>query len=247
MFTLTKPHVRRAALFALCAAFFAFAGAASAADHLQRFVDRTVDLGAATSVVVSGLAGDVHVTGTEGSQVRVHARLRADKADDLGRMDARVTADGATIHVASVFPSRSIFSLSHRNASIDYEIAVPRDVRVSVELTAGDVVIAGLRGVLLAHDKYGDVRVTDATNDVEAGTKTGDVTVKLDPAWHGSALTLWTSVGDVSLSAPSRLRARLSARTRIGEVQGADWLGDPSAGPSISLATSIGDVRVSQI
>jgi hypothetical protein len=246
MFTFTTVHVPRAALFGLCAALVGSTGIASAADTIQRYVDRTVELGAATSLVVSGYAGDVHVTGTDAGQVSVHARLRAQTADDLGRMDARVTADGPTIHVASVFP-RSPFSFRRRDESIDYEIAVPRNVRVSVELTAGDLVIAGLRGQLIAHDKFGDVRVTDATNDVEAGTKTGDVTVKLDPAWHGSALTLWTSVGDVSLSAPSRLRARLSARTRIGEVRGADWLGDPSAGPSISLASSIGDVRVSRI
>lgn len=246
MFTFTTAQARRAPLFTVCAAFAGFTTAASAANLIQRYVDRTVELGAATSLVVSASAGDVHVTGTDGSQVRVHARLRAQTADDLGRMDARVTADGATIHVASVFP-RSPFSFRRHDESIDYEIAVPRNVRVSVELTAGDVVAAGLQRALIVHDKFGDVRVTDATNDVEAGTKTGDVTVKLDPEWHGSTLTLWTSVGDVSLSAPSRLRARLSARTRIGEVRGADWLGDPSAGPSISLASSIGDVRVSRI
>jgi hypothetical protein len=239
-------HARQALVLALLCAGGGLTGIASAADRVQREVDRTVELGSATSVLVSGSAGDVHVTGTDGTQIRVHARLRAQKASDLERMDARVTADGAVIHVASVFP-RSPFSFAHREESIDYEIAVPRDVRVSVELTAGDVLIAGLRGRLLAHDKFGDVRVSDATNDVEAGTKTGDVTVNLDPAWHGSTLTLWTSIGDVRLAAPSRLRARVSARTRIGEVNGADWLGDPGAGPSISLATSIGDVSVSRI
>ncbi len=231
-------HFLVAALAVLAAA------PALADDQPARTIDRQADLGAAHAVALTASAGDVHFEASSDATIRVHARLHSSSASDLSRMDFSIRTDGDVVRISSVFPRHSIFNWSGANDSIDYDVAIPRGVRVNVSVTAGDVVIDGLEGPISAHDSFGDIRIHGVSQNVTAGTRTGDVVVNLAPDWRGHALELWTTVGNVTLVAPPGLRARLDAHTRVGDVRGATTLGGASADPWISLASTIGDIEV---
>jgi hypothetical protein len=230
--------------FLVAAAALLAASPALADDQPSRTIDRQTELGAAHAVALTGSAGDVHFEASSDATIRVHARLHASSASDLSRMDISVRTDGDVVRIASVFPRHSIFNWSGSNDSIDYDVAIPRGVRVTVSLAAGDVVVDGLEGPISAHDSFGDIQIHGVSQDVTAGTRTGDIEVSLAPGWRGHELELWTTVGDVTLISPPGLRARVQAHTRIGDVRGATTLGGSAADPWISLASTIGDIEV---
>ena len=230
--------------FLVAAAALLAASPVLADDEPSRTIDRQTDLGAAHAVALTASAGDVHFEASSDATIRVHARLHAASAADLPRMDFSMRTDGDVVRIASVFPRHSIFNWSGSNDSIDYDVAIPHGVRVTVSLEAGNVVFDGLEGPISAHDSFGDITIHGVSENVTAGTRTGDVAVSLAPAWRGHALDLWTTVGDVTLVAPPGLRARLQAHTRVGDVRGADDLSGNAADPSISLASTIGDVEI---
>ncbi len=145
---------------------------------------------------------------------------------------------------SSVLPRHSIFNWSGANDSIDYDVAVPRGVRISVGVTAGDIVIGGIAGPINAHDSFGDIRIHGVSQDVTAGTRTGDVSAKLASGWHGKSLVLWTTVGNVTVVAPAGLHAKVDAHTRLGDVTGTHDIPGGSGDPTFSLAATIGDVAI---
>ena len=230
--------------FLVAAVAILAASPALADDQPSRTIDRQVDLGAAQAVALTGEAGDVHLEVSSDKTIRIHARLHSSSSSDLSRMDFGVKTDGDAVRISSQFPRHSIFNWSGANDSIDYDVAVPRGVRISVGVTAGDIVIDGIDGPINAHDSFGDIRIHGVSQDVTAGTRTGDIVVNLAPDWRGHALELWTTVGDVTLVSPPGLRARVDAHTRVGNVHGADALSGSAADPWISLASTIGDVEV---
>lgn len=169
-------------------------------------VDKTsqtfkVDEGAALDL--TGIAGDVRVTGGGGNEIRVEAtrRVRHRSADEARRLmnELRVEMNNfnGRVEVRSVYPRRGNGDRGF-SGRIDYVIAVPTGASVAVKSISGDVIVSGVRGEVRAETISGDVSVDSAPNLALAKTVSGDVTAR--DAGGATTMVLSTVSGSVIAS-----------------------------------------------
>ena len=232
-----------AALVLVCAAAL-LPAAARAGTPVRRTLERSAP--AAAHVRVEGSTGDVHVTGDDGTTVRVTAQIRASSDAAAAGVAVDVTRDGdesvVHVNVPQSSPSFVRWLFDRRHVSVDLVVRVPRRSVLAARLSTGDLEVRGVAAAVDAHTSTGDVHLRDVIADASATTSTGDVLIDLAPNWNGR-LTARTSTGDVRIHAPAGLRARVEARTSVGEVRNA--LGTTgAASPVIEARTSVGDVTI---
>ena len=170
---------------------------------------QTFKVGADGALDLTGISGDVRVTGGSGSEIRVEAtkRVRHRNTTEAKRLlnDLRVemTNFNGRVEVRSVYPRRGSYGERGISASVDYPIAVPAGVTVSVRSISGDVIVSGVRGEVRAETVGGDVSVDSTANLALAKTVSGDVIARD----IGSATTLVLSTVSGSVIA-SGLKVR---------------------------------------
>lgn len=161
-----------------------------------------VDDGAALDL--TGIAGDVRVTGGSGNEIRIEAtrRVRHRSPDEAKRLlnELRVEINNfnGRVEVRSVYPRRSSNGERGFSGRIDYVIAVPSGAAVAVKSISGDVIVSGVRGEVRAETISGDVSVDSATNLALAKTVSGDVTAR--DAGGATTMVLSTVSGSVIAS-----------------------------------------------
>ncbi len=232
-----------AALVFVCAA--ALLPAPARADTpVRRTLERSAP--AAAHVRVESSTGDVHVTGDDGTTVRVTAQIRAssDAAADGVTVDITRDGDESVVHVnvPQSSPSFVHWLFDRRHVSVDLVVRMPRGSALAARLVDRRSRRARRRcGARRAHldGRRAPARCRRGRerNDVH-----GRCPDRSRPGWNGR-LTARTSTGDVRIHAPAGLHARVEARTRVGDVRNA--LGNTgAASPVIEARTSVGDVTI---
>ena len=142
---------------------------------------QTFKVGADGALDLAGISGDVRVTGGSGNEIRIEAvkRVRHRSADEAKRLLNDLSIEMANVNgrveVRTVYPRRGSYGERGLSARVDYTVAVPAGVTVSVKSIAGDVVVAGVRGEVRAETVSGDVSVESAPNLAVARTVSGNV------------------------------------------------------------------------
>jgi DUF4097 and DUF4098 domain-containing protein YvlB len=154
--------------------------------------------------------------------------------------------DGGTIRIQDICAShRQFFIWSFADCAIDYEIRYPKALAVSIHNANGDVRIASADAAVTVVNANGDINADNVASTVALTTKHGDVRASLAQNWHGSAIALHTSTGDVDLLVPARFAATLQASTRLGDVTNQANLHGGNI--TVTAATTLGDVRILRI
>jgi hypothetical protein len=209
---------------------------------------RVHDIGAGGVVSIAVGADDVRIQGVDGTEVRVVA-----PADGVGIVtDAQPGRfDVRTLHHAghagaerSGFVGLKIggrgfgFPFGFR-ASGTIELEVPRDARVEVSSTAGDVALRDIHGDAQVRTLSGDVSIKQAAGRLTVGVTSGDVTVTgAEPV----SLDVHAVSGNV------RARAPRFDRVAIETISGdAELAGTFGAGVDHRISTVSGDVEVAVI
>jgi len=141
----------------------------------------TFKVGADGALDLTGISGDVRVTGGSGNEIRVEAtkRVRHRSPDQAKRLLADLRVEMANINgrveVRTVYPRRGTYGDRGISARVDYLIAVPVGVTVAVKSISGNVVVSGVRGEVRAETVSGDVSVDSTPNLAMAKTVSGDV------------------------------------------------------------------------
>jgi hypothetical protein len=198
-------------------------------------------------------AGHVRVTGVPaGSAVRVVAQI----THSLTSPEQRVDHAGGRLVIDSSCPV-----VLAQECEIDYEIAVPPDVRVVVDARGADVEAADLRTdePLLLHSSAGDVSAERVVApELDAGSSAGDVRlleigspriearssagdVRVDALSPLTRLAARSSAGDVDVVVPEGVYA-LTATAGAGDVRAGAIRTDPDSRRSLELRSSAGDV-----
>jgi len=181
-------------------------------------VTQTFKVGPQSSLDLTGISGDVKVTGGDGAEIRVEAtkRVRHRNAADAKRLLGEVRIDfnqfNSRVEVRTVYPRRSTNGERGWSASVDYVVSVPSDAAVAIKTISGNVVVTSVRGEVRAEAISGDVDVSATPNLAVAKTVSGDVTAR-DVA-SASTLVLGTVSGNVTASG---LKVRL---LECGSVSG---------------------------
>ena len=145
---------------ALNVASFATAGAQT--NYYGESLDTVVTLDRSATVDLSLLSGRVTVTGSGGSQARVHAFT--------DRGDLQFDAEPGRIRL-QVDPSRG----GRGNAT--FEVSVPAGTRVIVNSISAPVSVRGAKGEVDINAVSGSVIVEDASRKVKAASVSGNVQV----------------------------------------------------------------------
>lgn len=181
---------------------------------------QTFKVGAEAALDLTGIAGDVRVTGGGGNEIRVEAtkRVRHRNPEDAKRLlnELRVEMNNfnGRVEVRSIYPRRTS---GERNISarVDYVIAVPAGASVAIRAISGDVIVSSVRGEVRAETVSGDVSVDNSPNLAMAKTVSGDVVAR--DSGGPTTLVLGTVSGTVIASG---LKARaLEAGSVSGDVR----------------------------
>lgn len=157
-------------LVAVVAVLGSPAGALAASGTFQK--DIAID---GTAVVhVSNDSGSVTVRGADVDKVTIHARIkikanmaaddsmRAQKIIKSIKRNPPIKVEGNRIEITKI--ERRAYQ---KNASISYDIQVPRDSNIEVHSVSGNVVVSGVTGDVDAKSDSGEVTLADSQSEDE--------------------------------------------------------------------------------
>jgi DUF4097 and DUF4098 domain-containing protein YvlB len=126
--------------------------------------------------------------------------------------------------------------------AVDFTLAVPFDVDVSIDGGAGDIAIDGLAGHIDLRTSAGDVSGRDLHPvAVQARTDAGDVDLRFGT--RPVSVAGFSHAGDISIAVPGG-EYRVDTTTRAGNIDVRGVLRNDRALRSISAHTDAGDVAV---
>jgi len=182
---------------------------------------QTFKVGANGALDLTGITGDVRVTGGSGDEIRIEAtkRVRHRSAEQAKRLLTDLRVEMANINgrveVRTVYPRRGSYGERGISTRVDYVIAVPVGVTVAVKSISGDVLVSGVRGEVRAETVSGDVSVDSAPNLSMAKTVSGDVTAR---DIGGAATLVLSTVSGSVIASGLKVRA-LEAGSVSGNVK----------------------------
>jgi hypothetical protein len=181
-------------------------------------------------VRLHNISGNVMVSAIDGDRVEVVGIRRGGGGydDDDVRVDVHESRDGVTICALwgqeSWCDDRGSHIESHgdgrrRRGNVDFEVRLPRRLKLSANSVSGDVEVNGAGDEVRARSVSGDVKLERLRSPAVTGTSvSGDVDAQID-ALTGPGDLRFTSVsGNVSLQLPRSLDADLTLKTVSGEL-----------------------------
>ena len=211
---------------------------ASAQNETER-VDRTVSIRAGGQLRLKNFSGRVTITGSNRADVAIHAVRRAPR-ERLDHIKLEITETGSGVSIEA--NKKDDYWRDRENNVVDteFEIQVPADVTLDVEVFSSGVVVKGVRGRQRLHSFSGDIDVDDADAGIDAETFSGDIAVKL--VQGASASVDFDSFSgdlrsDVALNYRSSSGRRFGGASRVRADIG-------SGGTDYRFKTFSGDVRI---
>jgi DUF4097 and DUF4098 domain-containing protein YvlB len=196
-------------------------------------IDRTAQIRAGGQLRLKNFSGRVTITGSNRADVAVHALRRAtrDRLDHI-KLDIQETSTGVTIEA-----NRRDGDWRERDNNVvetEFDIEVPADIAVDVEVFSSDVSVRDVRGPQRVHTFSGAVDLSGAEKDIDAETFSGDITVKLVQGASAS-IDFDSFSGSIDTNVPMNYRStsRRHVRADIG-----------AGGTDYHFKTFSGDVRI---
>ena len=172
--------------------------------------------------------GGVSVRGSERSDVRVRVRVtgygRNDTAVRELVSESLLRTDNGRIRIARADHDTDRNRRERRNnngewVNAAFEVEVPRDARLSIDVTNGGIVVDGVRGAVDARTTNGGLVFMDLAGDVRGRAVNGGVIVDLSGnRWDGVGMDVRTTNGGVRLRLPSDYSADLEAQAQNGGI-----------------------------
>ena len=168
-------------------------------------------IGATGRFQLRQVSGSIELKAVDGETVRVRERSGKSLAEAF-----RVEASEGLLSLVS--PDRGgidliVFGIGRRS-SLDLEVEVPRQARVSIETASGDVEANGLAGPTKVRTASGDIELRDQSGNLEIDAVSGEVVVNGDGSIN---LRCRTISGDCAVRAAELGRAVVE--TTSGDVR----------------------------
>lgn len=161
--------------------------------------------------------GGIQVTGGDGGDVRVHAKVMAVAAT---QEDARRLAAGVRIRTSGTVSAEGPVTRDRDWWTVSYRLTVPMRTDLDLRSHNGGITLTGVRGRTEFTTTNGGVRISDAGGSVHGRTTNGGVKVALSGTqWDGDGLDVTTTNGGVTLEVPADYNAHLETGTVNGGVQ----------------------------
>jgi hypothetical protein len=196
-------------------------------------VDRTVAIRSGGQLRLKNFSGRVTITGGTRGDISVHAVRHADRERlDHIKLEIVETASGVTIEANK--KDSDWHERDNNVVDTEFDIQVPDDVTLDVQVFSSDVKIVDVRGRQRVHTFSGEIEVAGAGGSVDAETFSGDITVGLSQA-AGGHIDFDSFSGSLKSDVPMIYRS--GSRRRIQ--------GDIGSGSNdYHFKTFSGDVRI---
>ena len=176
-------------------------------------LEESFAVGEAPTLEVTNFAGRVTVRAGEPGTIRVVATKKASSRSRLGRIEVDMNAIGSGRSGGLVIKTSKSFN--NGNASVDLEITMPADGRVSVDTGAGEVAVRDMAGRIEIHSGAGEVDVRGARDAVQVGLGAGQITYEGTPSGD---CRFQTGAGEIILRLPRDPDVRIDVGTGLGGV-----------------------------
>lgn len=201
-----------------------FAGTAPAA-RLQESFDRTVDVPAGSAVSIENVNGRISVSSWDQPRVRIHAVRKAETREMLDKLSIEVQQNGDGLAVTTRMPQKGdsgflamIFG-NDGNASVDYDVTVPRTTGLKVENTNGAITVSDVRGSTQLATTNGRIEALRCAGSMSISTTNGSIRGELLQVASGKPMKFETTNGSISLTVPPSFAADVRAETTNGSIR----------------------------
>lgn len=203
--------------------FLAAGLAAMAQETPDRVTVPLTDPSRPAVVHASLMTGGITVTGYNGKEVIVEAHPRHEeareskpdrKAEGMHRLDSR----GSGLSVEEQDNEVNI-GVRAMNRAVDLNIQVPFNTSLKLKcLNDGDIKVDHVSGEVDADDLNGGVKLLNISGAVVAHSLNEDVVVTLDQVTPGKSMSFSTMNGDVDVTLPADVKARVKMKSDNGEI-----------------------------
>lgn len=201
-------------------------------------VDRTIAFSRGGTLKLKNFSGNVHVTGTAGNDVVVHA-VRNGTRDRLDNIKLDIEVNGSTIVIEA---NRRVANDDRDNNNVvetRFDIQVPAATSLDLHAFSGDLIVRGTTAAIEAQTFSGnidlDVSTAPASPDVKAETFSGDITTRVSAASNGR-VEFNSFSGDLRSDVPLLLHRK--SRRDISADLGS------GGGAKLEFKTFSGDLRL---
>lgn len=176
----TFPPSGKLLVFAAIASGLFSAGCGKSIDRpVEQTVEQTCEIDATGIFGLRNSAGSVRIQGSEDASMSMKLKTikKAWSAEQLNGIAVRVAVQTKSVSIETSFPPQKTWRFSNRAGSVDYEITIPRTLKIArLEMGNGDVLIEGMRGdvradvvngVLAARNCFGNVQLSVAQGSLD--------------------------------------------------------------------------------
>jgi hypothetical protein len=174
-------------------------------DEYSETVERDFAVSGTPGLHVRNVSGDTRISVGEAGKIHVTARKRVRGTSEerakrlLENVEVRMEQDGDEVllkpHLYEQDRGWADLFRGGRVA-VDFEITVPRELRLEAHTVSGDLVLGGTRGPIDVQSVSGDVRLDDVQGPMRLKTVSGDGTL----AGYAGQLVANSVSGDLALS-----------------------------------------------
>jgi hypothetical protein len=208
------------------------AAASDQRDETER-VDRTVSIRAGGVLRLKNFSGKVTITGSNRSDIAVHAVRRAPR-ERLDHIRLEISETGSGVLIEANKKDDNWRDRNNNVVETDFDIQVPGDVALDVDVFSSDVIVKDVRGRQRVKTFSGEIDVTGAESALDAESFSGDIEVKL---LQGVSASVDFDSFSGSLQTDVPMNYRSGSRRRIRADIG-------SGGTDFHFKTFSGDVRI---
>ncbi len=218
----------RKSLIALALALVATT--AMARDSATEKFDRTLNVRPGSELEVENVNGRITISAWDQPRVRIQAVKSVRTGDDRAAQEAlrklriEIKQTGDRITVDTIYPKRDdnffgLFFGSSINASVQYEINVPRTMNLSVDNVNGAIAVSDVSGKLELDTTNGKIQVTRCAGTLDASTTNGSIEAELVQVTAGQSMRFETTNGRITLAMPPSVAADINAGTTNGSIR----------------------------
>lgn len=172
------PAIALLGVLTLAAPAAASDARARAQQNETERVDRTVSLRAGGQLRLKNFSGRVKITGGNRADVVIHAVRRAPR-ERLDHIKLEITETASGVSIEANKKDRDWTERDNNVVDTEFDIQVPADVALDVEVFSSDIVVKDVRGRQRLHTFSGEIDVAGAEGSIDAETFSGDISIGL--------------------------------------------------------------------
>lgn len=212
--TRVRPILIAAALACLLPAVTV---AAAVTETETEKVHRVVPMGPNGTLKLHNFSGSVTITGADVQNVTVDAVRRATR-DRLDRIKLDIQSDGSTVTIEANKKVQGAGDLNNNVVETDFEIQVPRDAVLDIDVFSSPVTVGGVHGRQDVKSFSGALQLNDVAAPTKAKTFSGKIDLQLANHVSQPELDLETFSGAIELSMPPGAGAAVELDTFSGDI-----------------------------